>query len=732
MAFRLGLALMLCVCAMSCGDGGGPGSPAQDPPEDVGEDGGTGPDAGEDVDSGVPDAPDASDDDGGDLPDADASAPTLCTVSEEVLEPHCVVCHNGSVQALDLRAAGLAERLLGTQSALYPGRTFIEPGDPSESFLHQKVVGTQGADGGGDMPPRTDIPEAAVATLSAWIESGASAECDATATEVELLSPTDRAVRASLALRGVRPTPEELAQADDLPGLVDAWLETDAFGETLKDMHDEALLLRVDEGRPSVSWKRPLPRTSPNQDEAWINDQIQEAPLTLIEYVVRNDRPYTEILTADYALGNETMEVVWGAGDEGMGPDPIGLDCEDDELPGHPGWKMCRWTESGRNGAGVLSSTFFYVRWRSTLANQHRARANAISRAFLCYDFLDQPVNLDEVDVDLADVEAVANAVRDHPGCASCHQSLDPIASFLYGFTPTFRPGRVEEYPVQMYNSRGAYRPGRELANLRTPALFGEDGETLADLGRLLTEHPDFASCTVRRMYSFLDQTSVEAVPDELVGAWAVEFVASGYDTKALLKSMVLHDAFHVSHAVSEAGADDIVGLKKVRPEQASRMVEAMTGFRWITEIDTGERRPYGTIDLLGDARFGYRVLAGGLDGTTVVLPNHNYNPPMAAMWRQYAGLAAQHVVSEDFARPAAERRLLGQVEPGTTDDAEVRAQIEALYWAVLAERPEAADVDAAKALFDTAADSGEPDGVTRAWTLLLSAFFQDVRFTHY
>ena len=42
-----------------------------------------------------------------------------------------------------------------------------------------------------------------------------------------------------MALRGVRPTTG--GNADDLVSLIDEWVQTDEFRETIKDMHDEAL-----------------------------------------------------------------------------------------------------------------------------------------------------------------------------------------------------------------------------------------------------------------------------------------------------------------------------------------------------------------------------------------------------------------------------------------------------------------------------------------------------------
>ena len=108
----------------------------------------------------------------------------------------------------------------------------------------------------------------------------------------------------------------------------------------------------------------------------------------------------------------------------------------------------------------------------------------------------------------------------------------------------------------------------------------------------------------VRRFYSYLTQTPLDAVPDERVSAWATQFVESGYDVKAIIKEMALSDAFHVSHATAEAGAR-LFGHGYVRPEQVTRMIYALTGFKWQTTITNGSAAS-GTIDLMTDARFGY------------------------------------------------------------------------------------------------------------------------------
>ncbi len=60
-----------------------------------------------------------------------------------------------------------------------------------------------------------------------------------------------------------------------------------------------------------------------------------------------------------------------------------------------------------------------------------RGRANMVARALLCFDYLVQDIVLEE-GIDLTNPDEVANAVVENSGCASCHQTLDPLASFLW------------------------------------------------------------------------------------------------------------------------------------------------------------------------------------------------------------------------------------------------------------------------------------------------------------
>src|SRR5262245_21845617 len=84
-------------------------------------------------------------------------------------------------------------------------------------------------------------------------------DCDGTSSTepvngVVPLDPVGRLLRASMAVRGVRPSVEEIElirqDPDALGGLVDQWMESPEFAATIRDMWAEILLLRNDTFNP--------------------------------------------------------------------------------------------------------------------------------------------------------------------------------------------------------------------------------------------------------------------------------------------------------------------------------------------------------------------------------------------------------------------------------------------------------------------------------------------------
>jgi hypothetical protein len=126
-------------------------------------------------------------------------------------------------------------------------------------------------------------------------------------------------------------------------------------------------------------------------------------------------------------------------------------------------------------------------------------------------------------------------------------------------------------------------------------------------------------------------------------------------------------------------------------------------------------------------------VLAGGTDGNSVTRPSYTASATVALALEGLASRAAQHVVANDFAiRERERRRLLTLVEPDTSDDASLRAQLVELELRMFGERVAAGGpaIDDALRLYRAARALPGSDG-RRAWALTLFALLQDVRMLY-
>ncbi|HEY4221050.1 MAG TPA: DUF1585 domain-containing protein [Myxococcota bacterium] len=530
---------------------------------------------------------------------------------------------------------------------------------------------------------------------------------------VATLTPEQHLVRVAMALRGLRPTDDELAQVRADPSaidpIVDGWLETPEFADTIRTMHAEQFLTNVDPVFFPAGF-RPL-GTLASLDSQKLNTSIVESPARLAEYVVMNNRPYHEIVTGDYAVADSVTSTIFGIPYDKNGPE----------------WQQTQYTD-GRDQAGVLSDSFFFTRHASTFSNKNRGRANVVARTFLCYDFLSRQVELDS-NIDLTDDDAVAHAVKENATCVSCHQTLDPLAASFSPYFPIYVPTSVDTYPF-------AFFQGAATSYMRTadPAYFGEPSRGIRDLGVLIAQDPRFSMCTARRFYSYFTQTEPEQVPLETVSRFNDVFLSDGMDAKQLVKAIVLSDDFRAASSNVDEGADDLRAILKARPEQLAQLVESTTGYRWQTDLpfDFGTGN-IGKVDLMTDAFFGFKVLAGGTDGQGVTRPANTMNATATLAVQGLAAHAAPFVVQNDFAQSdKSARRLLTLVNANDTDEAKVRAQLVALNQRLYGEHhgPNDDVINDAYALFTSAlADSG--DGA-QAWQIVVYAMLQDIRITYY
>lgn len=555
------------------------------------------------------------------------------------------------------------------------------------------------------------------------------ADTDAPVVSLTPLDPVAQAVRVSVSLRGFRPTLVELdavrVDPDALNGLVDTWLTDPGFGATIRELYAEALLMRsVDLTFPQLGPHLRTPQRA-------LMDAVSEEPLALIERVVTEGRPFSDIVTADTTVLDDVAARMWAghAYETSVG-----------------GEQEVQWRD-GRPAAGILSTNGLWARYPSNGTNYNRGRANLIASALLCEDFLGRDVPVSG-DVDLSDPAAVATAVSTRPECVSCHQALDPLAAHLWIFDPVISPGSValseitgctawpldQCYPFSPHLPDGGLAP--TLLGLRKPGFYGAKTRNLADLGQAIAADPRFAQCTAKRFWSWFTQTPLDDVPFSITASLQRQFTDSGLDARALARAVVTHPEFLARDADDPAVAARLTGPLLLRPFQHARTLEALTGLRYARDtadlvcLTTG-LTCYGSVELATDDVYGYRAMIGGIDGARVTRPTHTFTPVRLLFAAALAEEAAGDVVRHDLAPGATDRQLL-TVGPTDTDEPVVRAQLVDLHAALYAEVLDARDaaIDADWALFaDTLTRTRDPD---TSWKVVLAAMLQSPELLTY
>jgi hypothetical protein len=107
-------------------------------------------------------------------------APTFAADVQPIFTASCAFsgCHGGAspAQGMNLSAGQAYANTVNVPSNELPGMDRIEPGDPDQSYLVNKIQGTQGDVGGSGqrMPLGGDpLSDTDINTIRAWITAGA-------------------------------------------------------------------------------------------------------------------------------------------------------------------------------------------------------------------------------------------------------------------------------------------------------------------------------------------------------------------------------------------------------------------------------------------------------------------------------------------------------------------------------------------------------------------------------
>lgn len=488
-----------------------------------------------------------------------------------------------------------------------------------------------------------DCSEKTAEYIMAAFNSGFNAQSNASSAcsleGVELEKPSKTLYRASLSLTGELPTEAQLSQVEregetGLSQTIDAYMTTDAFYDRLMEIFNDVLLQDkylpgedalnlLDSGDyPERRWHRDLgldtSTAGPQRDlYYWLrnstNDAVSQEALRLIVHVVKNNRPFTEILTADYMLANRYSAQAYGIQgqvafealdsplDQSYPEDPN--DFREVRIPGVP-------------HAGVLTSSMFLNRFPTTDTNLNRHRSRKVFEYFLDTDILAIQGSRPDEAIDLVST----TPTLDNPGCTGCHDVMDPVAA-------TF----------QNWDERGRYRPSRLSGdgwpsdiqprgfNGEVMPLSGNVDRSLQWLGKAIAKDPRFVKSMVKILYTGLigeaplaipaesasiDQKSAYAAQRFHLGTIEKDFTESGYNLKVAIKSILLSPYYRASAAVGHS-ADVVGSARLLTPEMLDRKIEAVLGYPWKYSWST-------TTTHLSKEGGSFNQLYGGIDSDSV------------------------------------------------------------------------------------------------------------------
>jgi hypothetical protein len=542
--------------------------------------------------------------------------------------------------------------------------------------------------------------------------------------------------RVTLSLAGRLPTEMErsivTAQGRKaFPDLLNAIMKEDAFYDRLREGFNDIFLTIGYDDNPENAlsyehfsttrhWyqKHDLNQIADEKERQKarykLTDDYRKAilgePMKLIEYIVRNDRPFTEIVTADYIMVTPYSSRGYGVYDE-LRPkfknpeDPLEyVPVKLKALVGRDKPDSQESTTGFYPHAGLLSNFQYLKRYPTTETNRNRQRARVYFQHFLGIDVLELAARVTDAAAVSAKYEIPTMQAAE---CVVCHKTIDPIA------------GLFQDY----WKFEGVYgrRKGGWFKDMFGPGYEGEDlpdaerWRALQWLGEHTAKDPRFAVAMVEHVHYILTGRKVLLPPKDLedplfnakhrayqeqrkqVESIALHFSQNGFNLKSVFQKWIQSDFYRAdglataaANPARQAELDDIGIVRMLAPEQIERKVAAVFG------------KPWGKLnDQLA-------MLYGGIDSKEVTERAADPSGAMGAIQRILSNDIACKQTALDFSKPAAERILFRDIEPDVLPgaspdaDAKIRKTIAYLHQRILGrtDAPDSSEVNRTYALF--------------------------------
>lgn len=431
-----------------------------------------------------------------------------------------------------------------------------------------------------------------------------------------------------------------------------------------------------------------------------LDEGLKRAAGELVAYIAENDRPYTEVVTADYMM--MTPQIA-----EGLDGSDLKFSNPSNDFEFKPGhiklfWNDTQFIQSDpvfttvitRLGtkqhawghAGVLSDLTFLQRYPTTPTNRNRARARWTLLNFLDID-IEKSAQRPTDPAALADTN---NPTMNNPACTACHERMDPVAAAFqdYGLWAIYRINNGADsldpnYKFPPDRSPTPYKQGDLwYRDMRTPGVLGQalaSNDTLKEAGALIARDSAFPRASVKFWWPSVMNTDVLQAPAVTTDAdyqarltayqaqaaaieqFAREF-RKDFNLKNLLVEMMMSPWFRAQSTArtDKRGAFAVaaVGTEKLlTPERLHRKINQLTGHSW---RETTRQLGLGLLNTgLGNT---YRTLYGGIDSYNIIRRSREMTPMMSAVMQNVALESACPIVLKEFMLPDASRKLFSGI----------------------------------------------------------------------
>ncbi|MEC9071587.1 MAG: hypothetical protein VX938_04370, partial [Myxococcota bacterium] len=524
--------------------------------------------------------------------------------------------------------------------------------------------------------------------------------------------------KAAVVVGSRLPTEEEeafLAIEGDLglEVLLDELLTEQAFIDWVKEVYNDQLLtdrylLPGQDGEqralnllstadfPNLFWyNSPTVDTDMSllaQAASQTNRAVAREALELIGYVVRNDRPFSEILTADYMVVNPWSANSYGVSSQVTFDDPYDPnEFREAKVDGYP-------------HAGVLTSAMFLNRFPTSATNVNRHRARVVYEFFLATDTL----KLAERPVDPTEIES-HNPTMFNPACSVCHSNIDPVGGCFQNWT---EGGRYMP-PEQGWHT-DMLPPGFGDAEVPND----QHTKSLQWLANTITKDPRFAKAAIYIMYQGLTGQKPITLPtledesgpttptydnrmvahdaqQEFFQQVMQQYADGDEQLRVVVKALILSPWFRAENYQGELTPEREVQLERMgtsrllTPELLDRKVEATTGLPW-RESPNSPRKLLTSAD--------YLIFYGGINSDDVTRRITDPNGLMGSVAQRLANEMSCRGITGDLIRSPQERKLLPYVSASyAPEDANgfvvqvavdaIRENIRFLHWKITGER---------------------------------------------